>query len=140
MSKLSGIFPVPLSFWNQTHPSPHRLVAQRSFVPDTENCHRNHPSPWCCTPCSQTRTGHSAVCRRWRDIILNTPLFWTFIQISPEWLRTSLLKAHVARSRECPLVIICLGSNWISAKASYYAALLDIVIATSHRWRSLTHR
>lgn len=136
MSKLSGIFPVPHRFGIR------HIQVLIDSLPNEVLCQILKTAIETTLPLGVAHRVRkhelATVCRRWRDIILNTPLFWTFIQISPEWLRTSLLKAHVARSRECPLVIICLGSNWISAKASYYAALLDIVIATSHRWRSLT--
>jgi len=82
----------------------------------------------------------AAVCRRWRDIILNTPLLWTYIEISPKWLIMSLLKAHVERSQECPLVIVCRSVGWTSGSVTYRdeQLALNIVVATVHRWRSLT--
>jgi len=83
----------------------------------------------------------AAVCRRWRDIILNTPLLWTYIEISPKWLIMSLLKAHVERSLECPLVIVCRSLGWTSRSITSNhdeTLALDIVVATVHRWRSLT--
>ncbi|KIM52550.1 hypothetical protein SCLCIDRAFT_32559 [Scleroderma citrinum Foug A] len=81
----------------------------------------------------------AAVCHRWRDIIVNTPLLWTFIELSPDWTIMSLLKAHVERSQECPLVIVCHGARWTSRDGPYdYNASLDIMVPTVHRWRSLT--
>ena len=82
----------------------------------------------------------AAVCRRWRDIIVNTPLLWTYIEISPKWLIMSLLKAHVKRSRECPLVIVCHHLSQKARLGTYHDEILalDFVFATVHRWRSLT--
>ena len=77
----------------------------------------------------------AAVCRRWRDIILNTPLLWTYIELSRKWSTTSLLKAHIARSRECPLVIVCHGN---CTRSNHYKLFVDILVTTVHRWRSLT--
>ena len=80
----------------------------------------------------------AAVCRHWRDIIVNTPHLWTFIELSPQWSIRSLLKAHVERSQECPLDIVCQGFRFEEEKTDGYdEALMDIMMPTVHRWRSL---
>ena len=55
----------------------------------------------------------ATVCRRWRDIILNTPFFWTYIDG-------------------------CHGFDLAHVRADRYKAFVDILIATVHRWCSLT--
>ena len=75
----------------------------------------------------------ATVCRHWRDVIVNTPSFWTFVQLAPTW-RKALVKAHLKRSRQCPLDLVfdCFYSR------SRFIEFLSIVVPTTRRWRSLT--
>jgi len=81
----------------------------------------------------------ATVCRRWGDIIFHTPLLWTFIEVSRQWLLVMpLLKAHVERSQECPLVIEWYGFEGAWREGSFDEAMLDMVVATAYRWCCLT--
>ena len=61
------------------------------------------------------------------------PSFWTFVQLAPTW-RKALVKAHLKRSRQCPLDLVfdCFYSR------SRFIEFLSIVVPTTRRWRSLT--
>jgi len=74
----------------------------------------------------------ATVCRRWRDIIFNTPLFWTLIRVAPTW-RKALVKVHLERSRQCPLDLVFAGFR----SETEFNTFLNIVMPTTHRWRSL---
>ena len=74
----------------------------------------------------------ATVCRRWRDIIINTPSFWTLIRVAPTW-RKALVKVHLERSRQCPLDLVFAGFR----SKIKFNALLNIVMPTTHRWHSL---
>ncbi|KAG6328635.1 hypothetical protein ID866_10454 [Astraeus odoratus] len=74
------------------------------------------------------------VSRRWRDTILNFPMFWTSISLSPQW-STALVNAHIQRS----------GSRLLDIKIHDWASyndpellqhLLQIVLPCAPRWRS----
>ena len=77
----------------------------------------------------------ATVCRRWRDIILQTPAFWTYIRLTPRQEK-SFVKAHVERSRQCPLDVAIFG--FTLGEHSSFPAFLKVVEPTMHRWRSLT--
>ena len=76
-----------------------------------------------------------AVCRHWRDTILETPAFWTNIWLTPHQ-KKSIVKAHVERSHQLPLDITIFG--FTPGRNPSFPALLKIVESTMHRWRSLT--
>ena len=80
----------------------------------------------------------SRVCHHWREIILNTPKFWSFIRLESTWPK-SLVEVHIHKSGQLPLDIV-LGSR--SHRLSYMSKsnvddLLDTLIPTAHRWNSL---
>ena len=80
--------------------------------------------------------GIAGVSRRWRDVILNTPTFWTSVMVTPgQWLsQFSLLRRQLKRSCVAPLDI------WI--RGWYYSHalqdVLDIILPHTNRWRTLT--
>jgi len=76
----------------------------------------------------------ASVCRRWRDVILQTPYFWSTIHVASA---TTSINTYLERSRGTLLdiVIECAPSS-----PSKHLALipgLDIAMACAHRWRSL---
>ena len=76
------------------------------------------------------------VCYHWREIILNTPKFWSFIRL--DWSK-SLVEAHVKRSCQCPLDIVLDGSHHLLRMAtSDIDVVLNVLIPTAHRWNTLT--
>ncbi|KAL4075243.1 hypothetical protein V8B97DRAFT_1555954 [Scleroderma yunnanense] len=77
----------------------------------------------------------TCVSRRWRDVILNSPVLWTSIKLTPIW-DVSVVKAHVTRSRGRPLDIE-VGQSWPSRGRDALPAQLDVVVPSAHRWRSL---
>ncbi|KAI6155722.1 hypothetical protein BKA82DRAFT_991253 [Pisolithus tinctorius] len=77
----------------------------------------------------------ASVSRRWRDVILTSPGFWTTIAICPSW-SPSLMRVYVKRSRECPLNIQIRW--WLSRdQLPKFFELLGLVISCGYRWRSL---
>ncbi|KAL4072393.1 hypothetical protein V8B97DRAFT_360983 [Scleroderma yunnanense] len=79
----------------------------------------------------------ASVSRTWRDVILYSPTFWNNIDLIPGRANMSLVKAHVARSRQCPLDITI--QSWQNSHAQL-SALLDVIIPHVHRWRTLDIR
>ena len=90
-------------------------------------------TPAQCDPHRVRKHELETVCRHWRDIIVNTPSFWTFVQLAPTWPK-ALVKVHLERSRQCPLDLVFSGFQ----PRFESTTLLDIVMPTTHRWRSLT--
>jgi len=77
------------------------------------------------------------VSRRWRDMILRCPSFWTTIKVTPR-RHMSLLKAQVTRSAELPLEVeIYSWSNDRAENSRLLKAMLDVLIPSAHRWCSL---
>ncbi|KIM56795.1 hypothetical protein SCLCIDRAFT_205906 [Scleroderma citrinum Foug A] len=76
----------------------------------------------------------ASVCRRWRDVILQTPCFWSTIYVTSDapWINT-----HLERSRGALLDIVIEGSP--SSPSEHLALIpgLDTVMACAHRWHSL---
>ena len=75
------------------------------------------------------------VCQRWRDVILQTPCFWSTIYVASD---ASSINTHLERSRGTLLDIVIEGATF-SPPLELLALLrgLDIVKACTHRWRSL---
>ncbi|KAI6097588.1 hypothetical protein EV401DRAFT_2082567 [Pisolithus croceorrhizus] len=74
--------------------------------------------------------------RHWRNLILDSPSLWSSIRICKPW-DVPFVKAHVARSAECPLDIEFYweGSteyDWRAIRSRFIA-----VFCCRHRWRSL---
>jgi len=78
----------------------------------------------------------AGVSRRWRDVILRSPVLWTTIKVTPAW-GDSLMKTHITRSSQSPLdVDFC---YWTAGK-DMLIAMLDLLVPCAHRWRSLIIR
>ena len=82
----------------------------------------------------------ASVSRRWRDIILNAANFWTTIRLTPTWSK-SFVKVHLARSSTSSLDIEMCG-RWPRSSCAGITVheLLHLLIACSHRWRSVIVR
>ena len=76
----------------------------------------------------------AGVCRRWRDIILRTPCFWSTIYLA---LDESSINTHLERSRGTLLDIVIECAPSTSPEYLAFDPGLDIVMAYAHRWRSL---
>ena len=83
----------------------------------------------------RARMGLAMVSRRWRDIVLNTPKFWTTIDVDPT-LPSPV--THLERSRDAPLDVII---RWSRPNHGDHIELflqnLSCLIPSVHRWRSL---
>ena len=77
----------------------------------------------------------AGICRRWRDIILGSPLFWTTIHVAKS--NSSSILTHLERSRGAPLDIPIQVTPWARLKILTIVPSLDIVTSCAHRWRSL---
>ena len=89
-------------------------------------------TPSQCDPHRVQKHELETVCPRWRDIIVNTPSFWTSVQLAPTW-KKALVKVHLERSRKCLLDLVA-GFR----SRTKFIALLKIVTPKTQRWRSLT--
>ena len=76
----------------------------------------------------------ASVCRRWRDVILRTPCFWSTIYLA---LDESSINTHLERSRGTLLDIVIECAPSTSPEYLEFVPGLDIVMACAHRWRSL---
>ena len=78
----------------------------------------------------------ASICRRWRDIILRTPCFWSTIHVASD---VSSINTHLERSRGALLDIVIKCAPFRVSPPKYLALIpgLDIVMACAHRWRSL---
>ena len=76
----------------------------------------------------------AGVCQRWRDVILQTPCFWTIIYVASD---ASSTMAHLERSRGALLDIVIESVPFSLSKHLALLPGLDIVMACAHRWRSL---
>ena len=76
----------------------------------------------------------AGVCQRWRDVILQTPYFWTTIYVASD---ASSTMAHLERSRGALLDIVIESVPFSLSKHLALLPGLDIVMACAHRWRSL---
>ncbi|KAF8621995.1 hypothetical protein AX15_007349, partial [Amanita polypyramis BW_CC] len=81
----------------------------------------------------------SRVSRRWRQIILHTPSFWSILHLSPWSLPHNLplfLETHLERSKQYPLYIhlVCF---W---RLETSRIIFDRIIPHSERWRRLVIR
>ncbi|KAG6333654.1 hypothetical protein ID866_5432 [Astraeus odoratus] len=78
----------------------------------------------------------AGVCRHWRDIILHTPSFWTFIKVTPTWSEL-FVNICVTRSRHSFLDIeVCSWEDKINQ--ALLLDLLNILVPCAHRWRSFS--
>ncbi|KAJ7168570.1 hypothetical protein C8R46DRAFT_1092074 [Mycena filopes] len=78
----------------------------------------------------------AAVCRRWRGVALSTSRLWCniYLNCDEEEIETeslhSLLTLQLERSGQVPLFV----QLWCS---HVHTSILDLILATSHRWQSL---
>ena len=77
----------------------------------------------------------ASVSRCWRDIILDSPMLWEYIALSP-FDDFFSLKTQLEKSRDVLLDVVITGwSNW---HVDDMKEPLDIIINSADRWRSLT--
>lgn len=77
----------------------------------------------------------SGVCRRWRDVILESPGFWTTIYVAR--LDASSVTTHLERSRGALLHIVIQTIFWAYSKHLAIIPSLDVIASCPHRWQSL---
>ena len=77
----------------------------------------------------------AGVCRRWRDIILDSSSLWTTIHVA---MSTSSIMTHLERSRGALLDIVIETSLWSRFRHLALVPSLDIVSSLAHRWHSLS--
>ncbi|KAL4065169.1 hypothetical protein V8B97DRAFT_1563832 [Scleroderma yunnanense] len=95
-----------------------------------------HPGPNLCLAYYRWKQQLAGVSRRWRDLILRSPVLWTTIKVTPSW-SDSLVTTYITRSCQSPLDIdFC---YWTAGK-EMLIAMLDIIVPCAHRWRSLIIR
>ena len=76
------------------------------------------------------------VSRRWRDIILDDPVFWTTINIPA--LSTSAIQTHLKKSGESLLdIVIQVHLNDLERSYKRINSRLDIIKPYAYRWGSL---
>ena len=75
------------------------------------------------------------VCRRWRDVILQTPCFWSTIYVASG---TSSISTRLERNRGALLDIVIKSAPLSPSKHLALLPGLEIVMACAHRWRSLS--
>ena len=85
---------------------------------------------------SKRKQSLAGVCRRWRDVILRSPHFWTTIHVRPKSDVSSIM-THLERSRGALLDIVIEATPWARSKHLEIVPSLDIVASCAHRWRSL---
>ncbi|KAI6148949.1 hypothetical protein EDD17DRAFT_1644631 [Pisolithus thermaeus] len=92
-----------------------------------------------CDPHHHIKRELASLSRRWRNLILNSPSLWNRIRICEPW-DVPFVKAHVARSAECPLDVEICMKDWDDCDWSAINDRLIVVIRCRHRWRSLVLR
>jgi len=75
------------------------------------------------------------VCRRWKNIILNSPSFWTTIHVATP---ASSIMTHLERSHGALLDIVIETSLWSQSQHLALVPSLDIVGPLAHRWHRLS--
>lgn len=68
----------------------------------------------------------------WRELVCNTPSFWSDVGLTRSSRPKSFLR-RLKRSRECPLHVTILNAPG----GSEMDTLLDILLASTNRWRTL---
>ena len=76
----------------------------------------------------------ASVCQRWRDVILQTPCFWSTIYVASD---ASSIMTHLEKSRGTLLDIVIEGGLFSLPRHLALLPGLDIVTGCPHRWRSL---
>lgn len=82
--------------------------------------------------------GLTAVSHCWRSMVLQCPVLWSAIEVTPSWCQ-SFVKLHVTRSSEYPLEIDI--HEWKEGESHRrLLAMLDVLVACADHWRSLVIR
>ncbi|KAI6133575.1 hypothetical protein EV401DRAFT_101507 [Pisolithus croceorrhizus] len=89
-----------------------------------------------CDPHRHIKRELASLSRRWRNLILDSPSLWNRIRICEPW-DVPFVKAHVARSAECPLDVEICTEDWDDCRWGAINDRLTVVIRCRHRWRSL---
>ena len=76
----------------------------------------------------------ASVCRRWRDVILRTPCFWSTISLASNAVSIII---HLKRSRGAFLDIVIECARPSSPEYLVFLAGLEFVMTFADRWRSL---
>ena len=76
----------------------------------------------------------ASVCQRWRDVILQTPCFWSTIYVASD---ASSIMTHLEKSRGTLLDIVIEGGLFSLPRHLALLPGLNIVTGCPHRWRSL---
>ena len=76
----------------------------------------------------------AGVCRHWRDVILQTPCFWSTIHVASD---ASSINTHLERSRGTLLDIVIEGAPRSPSKHLALHPGLETVMTCARRWRSL---
>ena len=77
----------------------------------------------------------AGVCRRWKDIIWDSPSFWTTIHVASS---ASSIMTHLERSRGALLDIVIETSQWSRSHHRALVPSLKIIGSLAHRWHSLS--
>ena len=77
----------------------------------------------------------AGVCRRWKNIIFDSPSLWTTIHVATS---ASSVMTHLERSRGAPLDIVIEASLWSRSQHLALIPSLDIVGSLAHRWYKLS--
>lgn len=78
----------------------------------------------------------AAVCRRWRDVVLDSPSLWTTIHVAD--LKPSSIITHLERSRGAFLDIVIDSTDRGQAYHFAHVPSLQIVSSCADRWRNLS--
>jgi len=84
------------------------------------------------------------VCKYWHQVVLSTPALWsTFVVALKDCCDadvaqlSSMLDAHLERSKSAPLTLVIFLSLYSSARPIYYN-LMQKLMPTQHRWQDVT--
>ena len=78
----------------------------------------------------------AAVCRRWRDVVLDSPSLWTTIHVAD--LKPSSIITHLERGRGAFLDIVIDSTDRGQAYHFAHVPSLQIVSSCADRWRNLS--
>ena len=73
--------------------------------------------------------------RHWRALVLGCPKFWTSIQFTRRWFK-STLQIHLEKSRQCLLDITVHSLESRALDQTTFTEMLDALVSHAHRWRS----
>ncbi|KAG6330755.1 hypothetical protein ID866_8330 [Astraeus odoratus] len=79
----------------------------------------------------------AGVSRRWREVILGTPCFWTTITVPQSDHNMLSIEAQLARSCKAPLDVILEWNPDEGNLGPTHRHQLDLIVSCANRWRSL---